>query len=61
MDKSIIILGSTGSVGSTTLSVIKNNNFKVKLLSTNKNASKLLKQAILYKVKDVIIEDKKKI
>ena len=60
MDKSIIILGSTGSVGSTTLSVIKNNNFKVKLLSTNKNASKLLKQAILYKVKDVIIEDKKK-
>ena len=53
MDKSIIILGSTGSVGSTTLSVIKNNNFKVKLLSTNKNASKLLKQAILYKVKDV--------
>ena len=60
MDKSIIILGSTGSVGSTSLSVIKNNNFKVKLLSTNKNASKLLKQAILYKVKDVIIEDKKK-
>ena len=60
MDKSIIILGSTGSVGSTTLSVIKNNNFKVKLLSTNKNALKLLKQAILYKVKDVIIEDKKK-
>ena len=60
MDKSIIILGSTGSVGSTTLSVIKNNNFKVKLLSTNKNASKLLKQAILYKVKDVIIEDENK-
>ncbi len=60
MDKSIIILGSTGSVGSTTLSVIKNNNFKVKLLSTNKNVSKLLKQAISHKVKDVIIEDEKK-
>ena len=60
MVKSIVILGSTGSIGSTVLSVIKNNNFKVRLLSTNKNASKLLKQAILYKVKDVIIEDEKK-
>ena len=60
MVKSIVILGSTGSIGTTVLSVIKNNNFKVRLLSTNKNASKLLKQAILYKVKDVIIEDEKK-
>ena len=56
----IVILGSTGSIGTTTLSVIKNKNFKVDLLTTNKNASKILKQAILHRVKDVIIEDEKK-
>ena len=50
----IVILGSTGSIGTTTLSVIKNKNFKVDLLTTNKNASKILKQAILHRVKDVI-------
>ena len=56
----IVILGSTGSIGTTTLSFIKNKNFKVDLLTTNKNASKILKQAILHRVKDVIIEDEKK-
>ena len=57
MNKEIIILGSTGSIGTTTLSVIKEQNFKIILLSTDKNAKKLLNQAILFKVKDVIIED----
>ncbi len=57
MNKEIIILGSTGSIGTTTLSVIKKDNFKIRLLSSYKNAKKLLNQAILYKVKDVIIED----
>ena len=57
MSKDIIILGSTGSIGTTTLSVIKKNNFKVRLLSSRKNTKKLLNQAILFKVSDVIIED----
>jgi len=42
MKKEIIILGSTGSVGSSVLSVIKNNKkFKVRLLSSNNNIKKL--------------------
>tara|TARA_B100000886_G_scaffold332122_1_gene284448 strand:+ start:6295 stop:7461 length:1167 start_codon:yes stop_codon:yes gene_type:complete len=57
MKKDIIILGSTGSIGSTTLSII-NKKFKIKLLSTNKNIKKILKQAIDYNVKNVVIEDK---
>ena len=60
MLQSVVILGSTGSIGSITLSVIKNENFKVDLLTTNKNAKKILKQAILHKVKNVIIEDENK-
>ena len=59
MKHDIAILGSTGSIGETTLlSISKSNNFKIKLLSTNKNIKKLLYQANKYKVKDVIIEDK---
>ncbi|OCW77767.1 hypothetical protein AKH19_02275 [Pelagibacteraceae bacterium GOM-A1] len=57
MIKDIIILGSTGSIGTTTLSVIKKSNFKIRLLSSRKNAKKLLNQAILFKVRNVIIED----
>ena len=57
MNKEMIILGSTGSTGTTTLSVIKKENFKIRLLSSHKNAKKLLNQAILFKVRDVIIED----
>ena len=61
MKKTIAILGSTGSIGTSVLKSIKGNkNFKVNLLSTNNNVKKALAQAIKYKVKDVIIEDKKK-
>ena len=40
--KKIIILGSTGSIGKQTLSIIRKNikNFKVVLLSTDKNVNK---------------------
>ena len=56
MKKNIIILGSTGSIGLSTLSVIKKNyNFKIKLLSSNRNINKLYKQSLNFKVKDVII------
>ncbi len=59
MKKNIIILGSTGSIGKTSLSAINNNkNYKVCLLSTRSNVKKLYKQALQYDVKKVIIEDK---
>tara|TARA_B100000282_G_scaffold218164_1_gene161744 strand:+ start:44 stop:1216 length:1173 start_codon:yes stop_codon:yes gene_type:complete len=61
MNKDVIILGSTGSIGTSTLRIIKkDSNFKVKLLSANKNIKKLLNQAIEFKVKNVIIEDETK-
>ena len=61
MKKDLIILGSTGSIGTSTLKVIdRETDFNVKLLSTKKNAKKLYKQAIKFKVKTVVIEDPKK-
>ena len=59
MKKKIIILGSTGSIGSTTISIIKKDQktFKIELLSTNKNIYKVFNQARLFKVKNVIIND----
>ena len=61
MKKSVIVLGSTGSIGKSTLMSLKNNkNFTIKLLSSNTNIKKLFNQAKLFNVKNVIIEDKKK-
>jgi len=62
MKKKIIILGSTGSIGQSTLNIIRKNkkNFNIVLLSTNKNINKLLKQAKEFKVQNVIIFNKKK-
>ena len=58
MIKKIIILGSTGSIGQSTLDVIKNNkNFKVLVLTSNINIKILYKQAVRYRVKNVIIEN----
>ena len=59
MKKKIIILGSTGSIGKKTFNLIKKNkkNFEIKLLSTNKNISEIIKQAKICKVKDLIIND----
>ena len=53
MTKNIFLLGSTGSIGKTTLNVVKKNkkNFKIKLLTTNKNIKKIYKQAIEFNVK----------
>ncbi len=60
MTKNVIVLGSTGSIGQTSLRIIsENKDLKIKLLTTNKNANKLLYQAIKFNVKDVIIEDLK--
>ena len=61
MKKDLIILGSTGSIGTSALKAIyKEANFNVKLLSTKKNARKLYNQAIKFKVKTVIIENAEK-
>ena len=59
MKKNITILGSTGSIGITTLNIIKKDkkNFNLLLLSTHKNAKKILKQAQIYKVKNIVITD----
>ncbi len=57
MKKKIAILGSTGSIGKTTLKIIekKNNNFNVILLAANKDHKTLLNQAKKFKVKNIII------
>ena len=51
MKKKIVILGSTGSIGKATFNVIKNNqnDFKIILLTTNKNTNKIVQQAKLLK------------
>ena len=61
MKKKIAILGSTGSIGRQTLDIIKKNkkNFKVILLTANKNHNLLSKQIKEFKVKNVIITNKK--
>ena len=61
MKKKIAILGSTGSIGRQTLDIIRKNkkNFKVILLTANKNHNLLLKQIREFKVKNVIITNKK--
>ncbi len=58
----IAILGSTGSIGLTTLNIVRNNkkNFNIALLSTNSNARTLFYQAKEFKVKNVIIINNKK-
>ena len=62
MKKRISILGSTGSIGDTLLKIIMDNKsiLNIDLLSANKNYKKILKQAIKFNVKNVIIHDFKK-
>ena len=60
--KKIIILGSTGSIGKQTLQIIKKDkkNFKVVLLSTDKNINLITKQIKTFKVKNVVVTNNKK-
>ena len=57
MKKKIAILGSTGSIGKTLINIIKQDkkNFEILLLSADGNHKELLKQAKLFKVKNLII------
>ena len=59
--KKIAILGSTGSIGKTLINIIKKDrkNFEVILLSADVNYKELLKQAKEFKVKNLIIKNKK--
>ena len=61
MKKKIAILGSTGSIGKTTIDIIKKDkhNFEVILLTTNNNYRELIKQTKELNVKNLIINNKK--
>ena len=60
MKKKIAILGSTGSIGKTLINIIKQDkkNFEIVLLSAEGNYKELLRQAKLFKVKNLIITNK---
>ena len=62
MKKKIAILGSTGSIGITTLNIIKKDkkNFDIYLLTTNRKALKIFRQSKEFNVKNVIITNKQK-
>ena len=57
--KKIAIFGSTGSIGSSLLNIIKKDkkNFEIELLTGHKNYKKLIKQAKIFNVKNIIISD----
>ena len=59
--KKIAILGSTGSIGKQTIDIVRKDkkNFKILLLTANKNHNLLSKQIKEFKVKNVIITNKK--
>ena len=61
MKKRIAIIGSTGSIGKSTLEVIKKDKkkFDIILLTANNNYKKLIKQAKQFKAKNVLIKNKK--
>ena len=60
MKKKISILGSTGSIGLSTLSIVdkKKNLFSISLLSANKNYNLILKQIKKYKPEYFVISNK---
>ena len=58
--KKISILGSTGSIGHSTLKIVEKKNFlKVSVLSANKNFTNICKQIKKYKPEYFIVSDKK--
>ena len=61
MKKKIAILGSTGSIGKSTLEIIKKDkkNFEVVLLTSNNNISELSKQVTEFNVLNICINNKK--
>ena len=62
MKKKITILGSTGSIGKSLISILKKDikNFEITLLTVDKNINELLKQIKTFKVKNIIVTNYKK-
>ena len=60
MKKKIAILGSTGSIGKTTIEIVKDDkkNFDVILLSANNNIKEIVKQIRTLKPKNLVINNK---
>ena len=58
--KNILLLGSTGSIGVNTLSVVENfkDDFNVVGICANKSIDKILEQTKLFNIENVYIEDK---
>ena len=59
MQKNISILGSTGSIGTQTLEVCKEQNIKIRAISANKNIALLEKQVREFKPDFVAVYDEK--
>ncbi len=61
MKKKIAILGSTGSIGKITFDILRKDkkNFDLILLTTNNNHKEILKQTKEFKVKNLVINNKK--
>ena len=59
MRKKILLLGSTGSIGKSSLNIIRNYKSKLEIvaLSTNKNIKLIIKQSKEFKVTNLIIND----
>ena len=59
--KKIAILGSTGSIGKSTIDILRKDkkNFEIVLLSANKNYKELLKQSKEFKVRNIVINNNK--
>lgn len=59
--KKLILLGSTGSIGTQVLEVIDliKENWKIEVLTANKSVDKITKQALKYKPKYVVLADLK--
>ena len=59
MKKKILLLGSTGSIGRSSLNIIRNYKSKIEIvaLSANKNIKLIIKQSKEFKVKNLIIND----
>ena len=60
MKKKIAILGSTGSIGKSTLAVVKKDKeFKIEILVANKNLKEIIYQIKVFNPKIVIINNYK--
>ena len=61
MKKKIVILGSTGSIGTTSLEIIekKRKLFNIEILSANKNYNKICRQIIKFKPRYFIVTNNK--